>query len=172
MASMRLYVVRHAVALERGTPGIPDGERWLTAPGRKKFRKVAKTFSRVEDHLSAIYTSPLVRAAQTAEILAEAAGYRGAVEIWSALGGGAPSVVVDRLRKLEGPGRVAIVGHEPQLSEVCARLLGERTFPLGFPKGGVAALDVGQKAVRFRWLLVPRDREFVGLDGKPVRRPR
>src|SRR5439155_1844546 len=65
---IRLYVVRHAPAVESGAG--PDAQRTLTGKGRKRFHKTARAFGRRGEKLDAIFTSPLVRAVQTAEILA------------------------------------------------------------------------------------------------------
>lgn len=170
---MRIYLVRHAAAIERAAAGIEDEDRWLTAEGRRRYRKVSKRFARIAGDLSAIYTSPLVRATQTAEQLAEALKFAGAVEVWRELAPGHPARdVALRLRELGAGAVVALVGHEPQLSEIGAVLMGREDFPLPFPKGGIAFLELSRQGprgrVRFHWMLVPKGRRLLGLDGKPV----
>ncbi|HSD65172.1 MAG TPA: histidine phosphatase family protein, partial [Vicinamibacteria bacterium] len=71
---MQLLIIRHAIAAERGTPGIPDEERPLTPEGETKFREVAKGLARLVARPDALLTSPLLRARQTAAIAAEAWG--------------------------------------------------------------------------------------------------
>src|SRR2546430_11661674 len=68
---MQLYVVRHGIVVESGE-GIPDEWRPLTDKGRRRFQKMARTFAKLGRRLDLILTSPLVRAMQTAEILAGA----------------------------------------------------------------------------------------------------
>jgi phosphohistidine phosphatase len=69
---IELYFVRHGIAVER-IPGVPDSFRELTGKGRRRFRKTARAFAQLGRSLDLILTSPLVRAVQTAEILAERA---------------------------------------------------------------------------------------------------
>ena len=71
---MQLLIVRHGIAVERGTPGIPDDDRPLTPEGEKKFKQAARGIARALDKPYAILTSPLPRAHRTAELLAEAFG--------------------------------------------------------------------------------------------------
>jgi phosphohistidine phosphatase len=166
---MRVYVVRHGAAIDGEASGGPDEERWLTAEGRRKFARVAKRLAKVAPRLTAIYTSPLVRAVQTADLLAGELKFEGPVEVWPVLKPEYPvRSVVQRLGALENGARVALVGHEPQMSAICAALLGRRGFPLPFPKGGVALLEVRGERGRFVWMLLPKGRRFVGLEGEPV----
>ena len=67
---MKLYLVRHAEAIERsGT--TPDASRYLTTKGRLAFRKIARRGRKAGIAPAVIFTSPLLSAVQTAEILAE-----------------------------------------------------------------------------------------------------
>src|SRR6267143_1996147 len=68
---MQLYLVRHGIAVDGGE-AIPDGSRGLTDKGRRRFHKTARAFGKLGHRLDLILTSPLVRAVQTAEILAGA----------------------------------------------------------------------------------------------------
>src|SRR3954469_22551660 len=111
---MRLYIVRHGIAVEE-RKGIPDGSRPLTGEGRRRFQRTARAFSRLGYRLDLILTSPLVRAVQTAEILAGATdpGEVGVLEELDAKFGVAPLRAA--LAARAGNARaVAIVGHEPQ----------------------------------------------------------
>src|SRR5688572_20209987 len=76
---MRVYLIRHAHAVDAG-PKLPDEARWLSDRGRKVARRVGKALAKEGVELDAVLTSPLVRAVQTAEVLAAAAGYQGAIE--------------------------------------------------------------------------------------------
>src|SRR5712691_2564228 len=73
-SSMRLLFIRHAIAVPRGTPGIPDDERPLTPDGEKRFRKAARGLARIAAPPEILLTSPLPRARKTAEIAAQAWG--------------------------------------------------------------------------------------------------
>jgi phosphohistidine phosphatase len=142
---MRLLIVRHAIALPRGTPGVADEERPLTKDGRARFRRAARGIARAYAPPDALLTSPWMRAAQTARILAKAWGGvkpKGA----KALAGGSFEEQAAILDRVPSDSVVAIVGHEPHLSALLARLLGARTAErLELRKGGVAVVEVPGK---------------------------
>ncbi|MGH7321735.1 MAG: SixA phosphatase family protein, partial [Candidatus Rokuibacteriota bacterium] len=71
---MKLLLIRHAIAVPRGTPGIPDDHRPLTPKGERRFRKAARGLARIMRRPTALLTSPLPRARRTAEIAAKAWG--------------------------------------------------------------------------------------------------
>src|SRR3954469_9879140 len=128
------YLVRHGAAEDRHALG--DDARALTAEGRIEFRKLARELDS-ELSLTAIATSPLVRAVQTAEILAEACGVRRVV-VRGELGvGGATAGGIERLLRELGAGW-ALVGHNPSMGEALARLLGLDEGVTRFRKGAIA----------------------------------
>ena len=139
---MRLLIIRHAEAVPRGTPGIRDEERPLTTEGRSQFRAAARGISRLVDRPQAVLTSPWLRAKQTAAIVARAWDRIEPKEA-PALAGGS---FEDQAALLDGFPReatVAIVGHEPHLSSLLARLLGARAGDrLGLKKGAIALVEV------------------------------
>ncbi len=133
---MKLYIVRHAAAIER-TAEIPEEQRYLTPEGRAFIRKTARTMVEKKVNPDLILTSPLIRAVQTADILAEVLSYDGPLQVADEL---SPGFGMSALRKVVGtfPGvqELVLVGHEPDLSGVVASLL---TLPGGFSlKKGVA----------------------------------
>ena len=105
---MRILLVRHGQAVEEA-PGLGDTGRWLTQKGRKLTRKVARWLAKGGKRRPArIWTSPLVRAVETAEILAAEAGYRGEVEACAELSPGRdPGDLIRRLAiaSADGPSR-------------------------------------------------------------------
>src|SRR3982751_1249989 len=121
---IELYVVRHGIAVGRESP-VEDAFRPLTSKGRRRFRKTAKAFGRVARKLDVIFTSPLVRAVQTAEILAAEAKH-GEVAGLEGLDPEVPGETrVEALGlRTSGSRAVALVGPEPQLSELVAALAG------------------------------------------------
>jgi phosphohistidine phosphatase len=139
---MRLLIVRHAIAVPRGTSGVPDEERPLTPEGRARFRGTARGIAKILGRPDVLLTSPWLRARQTASILAKAWGRVEPVEE-TALAGGTfeeQAVALDRHRDA---GLVAIVGHEPYLSELLARLIGARGGErLELKKGGIALVEL------------------------------
>jgi phosphohistidine phosphatase len=128
---VRVYVVRHAEA----APGHPDELRTLTPEGHGQAQSLADRLA--EEDLDAVLSSPLLRARQTAEPIARAAGVP--AEADQRLAPGADSERVRSAVAGRG-GVVVVVGHQPDCSEVLAGLGG----PPGaaFPPAGVHAVDV------------------------------
>jgi phosphohistidine phosphatase len=156
---VRLLLIRHAIAVPGGTPGVADDARPLSSRGRKRFRAAARGLARIVDRPDALFTSPLPRAAETADIAAEAFG-KLEPRHESALARGGSDAILALLRRQPRESTVAIVGHEPALSQVLARLLGSaRGERFAFKKGGAALVDVpgeGRSAGRLVWFLKPR----------------
>src|SRR5512139_1531363 len=135
---MRVYLVRHAESVDRiGT--MPDSARYLTARGRASFRETAARFRETGAAPAFLFTSPCVRAVQTAEILSEAVRYDGAVIVAPHL---APGFDLDGFHAVlsgcPGSREVALIGHEPDLGRVLALLLSLKTAH-GMRKGAIAA---------------------------------
>jgi phosphohistidine phosphatase len=153
MLRMRILLVRHGQAVEEA-PGLGDAGRWLTQRGRKTTRKVARWLAKSGKRRPArIWTSPLVRAVETAEILASEAGYRGEVEACGELSPGRdPGDLIRRLSIANADGPLALVGHEPSLSLVAAALLGDVGFS-GLKKSGVMGI-AWEEGVGELWFLL------------------
>jgi phosphohistidine phosphatase len=153
---MRIYLVRHAESVDR-IPGMPDAARYLSARGRVSFREMARRFREAGGHPTRIFTSPFVRAVQTAEILSEALQYDGEVAMAPQF---APGFDVDGLNAAldvcPGEREIAFVGHEPDLGDIVTRML---SLPrrCAMRKGAIAALDLPDSGNRTRagfvWLL-------------------
>src|SRR5712691_11683136 len=120
---MRPILIRHATAVPRGTPDIPDDERPLTKRGERRFRRAAAGLARVARRPDVLLTSPLPRAHRTAVLAAKAWGKLEPVET-PALAGGTFEDVAAALGRYPEDATIALVGHEPQLSELLARLVG------------------------------------------------
>src|SRR6267143_2444710 len=156
---MKLLLIRHATAVPRGTPGVPDDERPLTPDGKAKFRVAARGLARVTRRPDLLLTSPLPRARATAEIAARAFANI-APTIEPALARSSVDGIVAALKIPPPDARIALVGHEPLLGALLARLLGAaRGAQLAFAKGGAALVDLPNgpaAAGRLRWFLKPR----------------
>jgi phosphohistidine phosphatase len=157
---MQLYLVRHGIA-EEGGEGMPDGFRALTDRGRRRFQNAARAFGKLGHKLDLILTSPLVRAVQTAEILAGATRHR-EVAVLEQLD---PKFDVGELRAAveNRAGRsttVALVGHEPQLSSFLAALTGVSQGDIDLKKGAIVRVDAAAlgdpSGVVVRWWLKPK----------------
>ncbi len=139
-----LYIMRHAIAAERGTAGFAeDAKRPLTPEGKKKTRECVAGLVRMGFEPDWIVTSPLVRAAETAAIVADEVGSRVPVDTCDALRpGGAPEALITFLAKRSDRRHVLVVGHEPDLSELAARLIGAgRHANLSFKKAGCCLIS-------------------------------
>lgn len=149
--SRRLYLMRHAEA----APGSPDRQRPLTPEGRKQAETMAALLCRLNVRPRTIWHSARVRAAQTAQIVASALKCQPRVVEQAGLN--PDSRVKPALRAIaRGREDMLIVGHEPHIGRLAARLLTGRksATPLAFAKAAVACLLAG-KAGRWKleWLL-------------------
>jgi phosphohistidine phosphatase len=142
-----------------GTPGVRDDDRPLTPKGVAKFRVAAKGLARITGRPDVLLTSPLPRARETADIAAQAFT-RIEPTVEPALVHGTVDDILTALGTRPPGATVALVGHEPTLSMVLARLLGavdgER---LAFKKGGAALVDLPDGPSgggRLVWFLKPK----------------
>jgi phosphohistidine phosphatase len=137
----RIFIVRHAIAAERGAEWPDDTKRPLTLKGITRMRKVVRGLRDLGVRVDLVVTSPLVRAKQTAALLVEGLRPRPKLAVLDVLAPGhSPRSVAEALAPFEKAGRLALVGHEPGLGELAAWLIGS-TVPLPFKKGGVARID-------------------------------
>jgi phosphohistidine phosphatase len=137
-----LYVVRHAIAAERGDDWPDDDKRPLTDKGIVRFKDGVAGLKWLGVEIDEIFTSPLVRAKQTADLLAAGVSGKPSVKLLGALAPGqAPDEVMAQLARAAKRRRIALVGHEPGLGELAAHLLGGKR-PLEFRKGGVCRIDL------------------------------
>jgi len=156
---VQLLLIRHAVAMPRGTSGVADDDRPLTPKGRKKFQAAAAGLRRIVERPDLLLTSPLPRARATAEIAAQAFG-RIEPRNEPALAGDSVSRIITTLEKVADSDLVAMVGHEPVLSGVLAHVLGARDGGrLEFKKGGAALVDLPRGPAvggHLIWFVKPR----------------
>ncbi len=137
---MLVYLCRHAHSASE-TPGFPDAARHLTAEGRQAARALGDKLRWYDCVPTAIWTSPLIRAVQTAELLVAGLGWDGLVESVPALEpGGDVHLVEARLRGCAPDAAVILVGHEPSISGLGSVLTGRADFP-ALKKAQMARLD-------------------------------
>lgn len=150
-----LYLLRHAHAGDAATWAGPDAARPLTDKGRRQAERLGRFLADAGFHPDAVISSPRIRAAQTAEIVADSLG--AAVTIDDRLGGGldvgdAEAVLADH----GDPARPILVGHDPDLSDLVATLCGA---DVPMRKGALARIEVvrplGTGGGTLRWLLPP-----------------
>lgn len=158
---MELYILRHGIAVDPGTPGIPDDERPLTDKGEKRMRQIARGLRALDLGLDRIVTSPLIRARATAEIVARELELRNLLETASVLQTGSSAPAIKRWLRDRPEERLMIVGHNPTLSDLLSLLVLGAEHPLicDLKKGGVAALarpSAGSELFQVAWIAPPR----------------
>ena len=162
----QLFLLRHGIALDRTSPLASDDDaRPLTPKGRKRMARIAEELLKLGYTFDWIVTSPLVRAAETAEIIAASAAsqkLKPPVDVCAALRPGASREdVLAFLAKNPDRKRVMLVGHEPDLSALAGRLIGAgRDANLEFKKGGCCLIEYDSLPSRYSgrlvWWLTPR----------------
>ncbi|HVU87725.1 MAG TPA: histidine phosphatase family protein [Pirellulales bacterium] len=137
---MFIYIVRHAWAGQHGDPAYPDDSlRPLTDKGKKRFRRMVKKLVKREFLPTAVATSSLVRARQTADIICDVCPGSPALAVLADLSpGGRLEPLLQWTR--EQSGDVAWVGHAPDVESLAADLMGASNGQIGCEKGAVAAV--------------------------------
>lgn len=169
---MRVYLVRHGEAVPSGH--AHDGDRPLTDEGRARVKRTAAVWVEAGEPVPELWlVSPFVRAVQTAELFLGAFGKNGPVATTRTLepSGRLFGVIelVDRFSTSRQA--IALVGHQPLLSEIGAQLLGIGSLPGQFEPGAVLAVDLPAPELpgRFAFYLEPakagQDARFSGRMG-------
>jgi phosphohistidine phosphatase len=157
---MKLYLVRHGIALDRLSDRVKtDAERPLTPEGKQEATHVAEGLKTAGIKLDLLVTSPLVRARQTADVFADVFKLAGKKLICEALApGGTPRDLYKLLRNSKADS-VALFGHEPDMSELACALL-KADFNIAFKKAGVCRIDVSEMPpltpAELRWFMPPK----------------
>ena len=160
MPHCEIYLVRHAIAAERGDVWPDDSKRPLTTRGVDRFTECVAGLARLDMAVEEIFSSPLVRAKQTASLLAAGLPGKAPIKLLDALAPGhAPAAAMQELAKAARRHRVALVGHEPGLGELAAHLLGaSRALP--FRKGGACCIHIqsftSRRAGELQWFATPK----------------
>ena len=166
---MNLYLMRHGLAVERGTHGYEsDRDRPLTAKGERRIRRVAEALLRMEISFDGMLSSPLIRARQTAELLNKEMKARHTLRFTEHLApGGRVKELVRLIHRLpDSQQQILLVGHEPDLGQLASILLtGGDGLAVIFKKGAIANLDVGKltagRCATLEWLLTSRQLELM-----------
>ncbi len=159
-----LYILRHGIAVEPGTPGIPDDERPLTPKGRRRMREIVRALRRLGLPLDRIVTSPLPRARATAEIAAAGLDAEDRLETADVLRAGSDARAIRDWLRGRTEDHLMIVGHNPGLTDLITLLVLGGGAGSGPPvcelkKGGIAMLQPACAAAdRFdlAWAATPR----------------
>lgn len=153
---MELYLLRHAHAGDPAKWQGADTDRPLSAKGRAQCTRLGRLLAESGSRPDAIVSSPKVRAAETAELVAEALGTD--VRLDDRLASGFDLAALERLVRDAGePARLIIVGHDPDFSLLLAELTGAPSIPMR--KGALARVDIdgpiAPGAGVLRWLIPP-----------------
>jgi phosphohistidine phosphatase len=158
--SVELYIVRHAIAAERGPEWPDDTKRPLTDRGIERFKEAVDGLVWLGVQIDVVLTSPLARAKQTAQLLSAGLPAKPPIKTIDALAPGhVPAETMEQVGR-EGAARshVAIVGHEPDLGELTGWLVGtRRAVPI--KKGGICRIDLDTLTSRhgtLAWHLPPK----------------
>jgi phosphohistidine phosphatase len=161
---MNLYILRHGIAVDPGSPDYPrDADRPLTPKGERRLHQIADAMQALELAFEIILSSPYLRARQTAEIVAQSYGARTKVEFADCLvPGGSHKKLIELINALKPvPENVLLSGHEPYLSGLISLLIsGTTVLPIEMKKGGLCNLSIERlkpdACATLEWLLTPK----------------
>ena len=176
---IEIYLMRHGIAAELGEGGIlKDADRPLTLEGRAKLKQAALGLKTAALKFNMIFTSPLLRARQTAEVVAEALDLQHRVKILNALAPGqqfaqGESGNAEIFLELGAHqfDRALLVGHMPDLSELASQLIaGHRNLNIEFKKGTLCCIEVSSLPPRgpglLCWMLTPKQMRLMARDSR------
>jgi phosphohistidine phosphatase len=155
---MDVYLIRHAEALA-GDRTLPDAHRPLSARGKQQARSLGEGLARARVHFDALVASPLVRAVETATLVAERLGFAEPLDIAAELSPDhAPgAVIAEVLLPRSDLAAVALVGHEPLLGALLGTLMHAAPHALGKATAVHLAWDGPEQPARFVWVLTPTE---------------
>ena len=167
---MNLFILRHGIAVEPGTPGYEDDSRRPLIPkGERRLQAAASAMKKLELSFDLILSSPFIRARQTAEIVAKALKLKKQLHFSDDLvPGGDARALIQKLNEWKpAPENVLLVGHEPHLSRFISLLVsgGADTAAIEMKKGGLCKLEADSLRAGGRatliWLLTPSQMELI-----------
>ncbi|MFL5594654.1 MAG: phosphohistidine phosphatase SixA [Gemmatimonadaceae bacterium] len=163
---MRLLVVRHGDAEERA-PGGDDSSRALTKKGEQEMKVASAGLRTLVEAIAVIGASPLVRAQQTAKIVAKAYGDLRVETVEALSPGGAPSALVAWAAQYDSAETVAVVGHQPDLGTLVTWLMTKAgNSRVELKKGGAALLEFSTRLAAgsgtLLWLLTGSQLRRIG----------
>jgi phosphohistidine phosphatase len=141
---MNIYLIRHGDA-EGISKGLKDAERKLTPDGEVKLRNATLFWKYIIPEFDYIISSPYLRALQTAKIIAQAYNHKKEIFIDKRLGCGSETDSLIELLSTFQSGEIAIVGHQPDLSNHVSRLISGSGAFVEFKKGAIAKLSFNNK---------------------------
>jgi phosphohistidine phosphatase len=158
----QIWFLRHGEAVPHESK--PDADRELTARGERQAQAAGAGLARLGIEYDACYTSPKVRARDTARLACEALNIE-PEEVEVLTDGFSREDALDLLLGHDGDARVLVVGHAPSFSQVVHDLTGAR---VDLKKGGVAAVQLDGPRAELVVLLRPRELESLARDLAPA----
>jgi phosphohistidine phosphatase len=155
--SHQLWLLRHGEAVPHDAK--PDAERELTARGERQALAAGGALARLGLEFAAAYTSPKVRARDTARLACRSLNVE-PEEHADLAGEFGADAALELLFGAQDGARVLVVGHEPDFSQLVRDLTGAR---IDFKKGGIAAVRVQGRGGTLIALLRPRELESIGI---------
>ena len=158
---MKLYIVRHGIAVPHGAPGIAEDERPLTEEGIQKMKVAAAGLKKLDVVPEMILSSPLPRAEQTAKIVQKALGSKVSLKLTRALSPtGKRADLYKEMRAYETVEGLMLVGHQPSLGEIAGEIVwGSPDRYVELKKGGAVAVELERLSPipggTLLWLLTP-----------------
>ena len=159
---MNIHLLRHGIAAALGQENnFRDEQRALTSDGIAKMRQAAQGLKKLQADFDVIASSPLVRARQTAEIVAEVLRFRQPLDEWDELvPEGAVEAVLRRLHDFRECKSILLVGHQPSIGCLASYLVfGDARVSLPFKKGAVFCVQTNDPppwAGELLWMLPSR----------------
>ena len=161
---MKLFLIRHAEAIEHETDAVKDDvHRFITAFGRNITRKIANILREELSDLEIIFTSPLIRAVQTAEIISTRIKFKNDILLADELKNETTTASLQQLlSKNVDMKSVALVGHEPKMG-VLVKSLSNKKDLIDFRKSSVCLIDfdASKGKGKFEWYFDSKTMEYV-----------
>ncbi|HWO01952.1 MAG TPA: phosphohistidine phosphatase SixA [Blastocatellia bacterium] len=161
---MELYLIRHGLAQQLGLKNdFTDEKRTLTSEGRDRMREVARGLRKLGVQLDLLLTSPLVRATETAEIVADALGIskKEIVQTDNLAPGASVDQLFAEIKSHTGVESVGLVGHQPDLGEMLAKIVqANNKSSIDLKKGSACCINVVETVPSLHgqlvWLMTPK----------------
>jgi phosphohistidine phosphatase len=164
---MNLFILRHGIASDPGKEGLSknakDADRPLSREGQQKTWRAAETMRGLKLDFDAVITSPLLRARQTAQIVAEGLEIRRKLIFSDHLApDGSPKLLIEQINEVGLHAKnILLVGHEPYLSRLVSLLISGSTLAaVELKKGALLKLEIRNlgyaRCATLAWLLPPK----------------
>lgn len=155
---MEIYIVRHGVAADLDNEIVEEGYRYLTVHGRNHCKIVAQKLKDMKIKFDAVFSSPLVRAVQTAELFSQTLKYEGEIKTAIELiGGHSFNRFMQFIRRNSHYNSIGIFGHAPDVNTFCLNLINANNndLQLNFKNASVCNIsyDPKEEIGKFMWFL-------------------